>query len=152
VNIVKFLSVGDVVNLVLIEGASPFVRDPDEIRRGRPEHGLQGRVGFVDDVGIYVHSNGGRCTAAFDEDTYKIEGSDLTGPGGTFLPWRSVVRLSKVQDAAQYEAEWRQNERNGEAYYSAKGEYPTSNKEFFQWANSLSKTAYDAAYNASQSD
>ncbi|OAZ41468.1 hypothetical protein A9Z40_01975 [Microbacterium arborescens] len=140
------------INLLLIKGASPFVRDPDEIRRGRPEHGLQGRVGFVDDVGVYVHSNGGRCTAAFDEDTYKIDGSDLLGPGGTFLPWGSVVRLSKVQDAAQYEAAWQQNERDSEAYYNANGEYPSSNTEFFQWRNSLSNTAYEAAYNASRSD
>ncbi len=145
-----FLSTGDVINLVLVDRAYPFDRGLGEDDQAPSR--LQGRVGFVDDVGLYVHSNGGRCTASFDEDAAEIDGSELTGIGGTFFPWRSVISLTKVMDSDRYNADWRKNDRDAEAYYHANGAYPESNSEFFQWRNSLSQAGYDAAYNASNGD
>ncbi|WP_336624977.1 MULTISPECIES: hypothetical protein [unclassified Microbacterium] len=148
--VAEFLSFGDVVNVVLTEEAFPFVQDPTDSRGTR--NGLQGRVIFADTVGLRVYSDGGRCMPLFADDSYKIEESSLTGNGGAFFPWSSVVSVVKVSDSERYEAEWEQHERDQEAFYNAHGSSPASSSEFYRWRNSISQTAYDAAYNTPRTE
>lgn len=146
--VTKWLSPGDVVNVVLTEDAFPFLRDEDQSERSNPpRNSLQGRVIFADQVGLHVHSHGGRCTPLFAEDSSKIEATDLDVNRGTFFPWRSVVSVVKVVDSAQYEADWESHYRDEQAFYNANGSWAETSHEFYKWRNSISQTAYDAAYN-----
>lgn len=151
-DVTSFLSHGDVVNVVLTEEAFPFVRDLDGSGSLRPRNGLQGRVIFVDPVGLHLYSHGGRCMPLFEEDSAKIEDSDLDPNAGTFFPWRSVVSVVKVTDTVQYGTAWQQHERDLEAFYNANGSWAESSGEFYRWRNSLSQAAYDAAYNTPRAD
>jgi hypothetical protein len=143
-----FFSHGDVINVKLRDEAFPFDRTPEEEAR----HGtlLQGRLVFIDQIGLSVESNGGRCMPFFAEDSSQITDDQLDR--GTFFPWHSVISLVKVTDSQQYEAAWAKHEIDAEAFFNANGTAPESNHEFYQWRNSLSNAAYQAAYNARSSD
>ncbi|SDZ49450.1 hypothetical protein [Herbiconiux ginsengi] len=146
--VAEFLSRGDVVNVILTKKAFPFVRDEEErARLNRSRDGLQGRVIFADQAGLHVHSHGGRCMPLFAEDSSKIEDADLNESHGTFFPWRSVVSVVRVADSEQYETAWQKHERDQQAFYNANGSWAESSHEFYKWRNSISQTAYDAAYN-----
>lgn len=147
-----FLSYGDIVNVVLIEEAFPFVRDADEDRGNRHRNGLQGRVFFADGSGLLVYSHGGRCMPLFEEDSIKIEDSDFAGNVGTFFPWSSVISVLKVTDSRQYEMRWQEHERDQDAFYRANGSWAASSREFFSWRNSLSPAEHRAAYDAPSVD
>lgn len=146
----EFLSFGDVVNVVLTEEAYPFTRDPEDSHQRRNRNGLQGRVTFADLAGILVYSHGGRCMPLFEEDSSKVELSDLEGDPGRFFPWRSVVSVAKVADSALYEEVWQKHERDLDAYVNAHDELPESSSQFYKWRNSLSQEACVAAYNESR--
>ncbi|MDQ1082506.1 MULTISPECIES: hypothetical protein [Microbacterium] len=151
--VAEFLSRGDVVNVVLTEEAYPFVRDEEErARLNLDRNGLQGRVVFADQVGLHVHSHGGRCMPLFEGDSSKVEDADLDESRGTFFPWGSVVSVVRVTDSAQYEESWQKHERDEQAFYNANGSWAESGHEFFSWRNSISQTAYDAAYNGPDRD
>jgi hypothetical protein len=138
--------------VILTEEAFPFVRDDEErVRSNRPRNGLQGRVVFADQVGLHVHSHGGRCMPIFAEDSSKIEDAELDESRGTFF-LGSVVSVVRVADPQQYEADWQRHERDEQAFHNANGSWAESSHEFYQWRNSISQTTYDAAYDAHSDD
>ncbi|MGV8970412.1 MAG: hypothetical protein ACOH1J_08180 [Microbacteriaceae bacterium] len=151
-DVTKFLSFGDVVNVVLLEAAFPFVRDPEDNNGNRSRNSMQGRVLFANEVGLHVESHGGRCMPLFEDDSSQIETSDLDITHGTFFPWGSVISVVRVADSAEYETVWQKHRRDAEAYYTAKGAYPESSREFYGWRNSLSQADHDAAYRFPQTD
>ena len=124
--VTELLSYGDVVNVVLVEAAYPFVRSPEDEYNNRPRNGLQGRVIFADAVGLHINSHGGRCMPLFEEDSAKIDDSDLTDTAGKFFPWQSVLSVVKVTGSAEYETAWEKHERDEEAFHNGHGSFPAS--------------------------
>lgn len=152
-SVTELLSRGDVVNVVLTEEAFPFARDEEESARlGTGRNSLQGRVIFADQVGLHMYSHGGRCMPLFADDSSQIEDDDLDESRGTFFPWTSVVSVKRVADSERYAVAWQSHERDQQAFYNANGSWAESSHEFYQWRNSISPTAYDAAYNGPPRD